>query len=296
LLVLPGLELTQKRLMVEQEKALKAFRPEIIQRFHLVLVERGEYINLPARFSSSDKMRLDQLIKEQTVRYGERLPRIDGYYVILKLLVFQWLKNEPPVTAKWLSDKSGYSYPTVAKALTRLADGIKKHSDRRIELKSFPRDEWARLLAVSDQVRSTTRFIDVSGQPRPAGALMRRLRETGRSDIAIGGVHGARRYYPELDLVGSPRLDLIVHCPLGAVNLDFVNRLDPGLARVEGAGKPAHLAVHVVRSRDSFFEKGKDDLFWADPVECLLDLHDERLEPQALEFLNNLVEHREKNR
>lgn len=93
LLVLPGLQLTQMRLKEEQEKALKAFRPEIMKRLKLVLVDGGEYRNLPARFSPSDRLRLDQLIKEETARHGERLPRIDGYYVILKILVLQWLKT-----------------------------------------------------------------------------------------------------------------------------------------------------------------------------------------------------------
>ena len=162
-----------------------------------------------------------------------------------------------------------------------------------MELKSFPRGEWARLLAVSDQVRSTACFVDTSGQPRSLERLMRQLQELKRADIAVGGVYGAKHYHPELDLVGSPRLDLTMHCPHEMRDLSFVKRLDPGLETIEGPGKPARLVVHVLRRKESFFKRGADGSLLADPVECLLDLHEARLEPQALEFLNMLIARRE---
>jgi CRP-like cAMP-binding protein len=293
LLILPGLQVSQKRLAEEQAKALRAFRPEITRRLHLVVEEGDDLRGLPAGISRSDKQRLKDVIKQETLRHGERLPRIDGYFVILKLLLLEWLKKKPPVTAKWLSETSGYSYPTVAKAISRLSDSIRRHSDRRVELRSFPRGEWARLLAVSDQVRSTVCFADVSGQPRSLESLMRRLQELNRADIAVGGVYGAKHYRPELDLVGSPRLDLTMHCPHGMRDLSFVKRLDPGLETVDGPGKPARLVVHVLRGKESFFERGSGGSLFADPVECLLDLHEARLEPQALELLNMLIGSRE---
>jgi hypothetical protein len=50
----------------------------------------------------------------------------------------------------------------------------------------------------------------------------------------------------------------------------------------------ALLVLHFVRRRETFFELGSDGVNWADPVECLLDLHEAHLEPQALELLNHL--------
>ena len=44
----------------------------------------------------------------------------------------------------------------------------------------------------------------------------------------------------------------------------------------------------IIRRKDSLFETNPLGIAWADPVECLLDLHEMRLEPQALEFLNFL--------
>jgi hypothetical protein len=46
--------------------------------------------------------------------------------------------------------------------------------------------------------------------------------------------------------------------------------------------------VHVLRGQSDFFQPRKAGLAWADPVECLLDLHESRLEPQAEEFLEAL--------
>jgi hypothetical protein len=48
-------------------------------------------------------------------------------------------------------------------------------------------------------------------RPRSPEVLLQRLSELNRSDIAVGGVLGARHYFPGLDLVGTPRLDLVVH-------------------------------------------------------------------------------------
>jgi hypothetical protein len=39
----------------------------------------------------------------------------------------------------------------------------------------------------------------------------------------------------------------------------------------------------------TFFQKSDDGMVWADEVECLLDLHEARLESQALEFLELLT-------
>jgi hypothetical protein len=50
------------------------------------------------------------------------------------------------------------------------------------------------------------------------------------------------------------------------------------------------MAVHFIRRPESLFVQGAGKTLWADPVECMLDLHDARLEPQALEFLRHFEE------
>ena len=103
---------------------------------------------------------------------------------------------------------------------------------------------------------------------------------------ALGGVLAARHYHPELDLMGLPRLDLCVHSPGRWPDVSFVRRLDPALEATPNPTEPARLIVHFVRQAKSLFLEGPDGLAWADPVECLLDLHEARLEPQAAELVS----------
>jgi hypothetical protein len=115
------------------------------------------------------------------------------------------------------------------------------------------------------------------------------LRALGRDDIAVGGVWGAKNYYPSLDLIGNARLDLSVHSPKKAVDLSFVQRLDPALVESTRRDEPPTLAVHTIRRAVPLFHSGKNDVSWADPVECLLDLHETHLEAQAQELLQSFV-------
>jgi hypothetical protein len=103
--------------------------------------------------------------------------------------------------------------------------------------------------------------------------------------LAIGGVLGAKHYFPDLDLVGTPRLDLSLHGPGKHMNLQFVERLDPALKRVADPLVPANVVVHAVSHADPSFAPRDGGLAWADPVECLFDLHEARLDAQASQLL-----------
>jgi hypothetical protein len=211
----------------------------------------------------------------------------EAFFDILRVLAVHWIRESGPITSKELSEQTGFTYPTISAALERLEPHLRRHSDRRVELESFPRDAWLKLIAQSEKVRSTHAYADRSGRPRSSETLLSRLREQERNDVAIGGVLGARHYVPGLDLVGTPRLDLVL-CSNRMDNADdLVRRLDPALKPVE-RGEPARIVVHTLYRPVSFFNKdGKGDTY-ADEVECLLDLHDARLEQQAIEFLEKL--------
>jgi hypothetical protein len=176
--------------------------------------------------------------------------------------------------------------------LGSLGSLLERRPDRRVILRWFPREEFARLLAVADRARSTTRFADQSGRPRTPESHLHRLETLNPPGLAIGGVLGARHYYPDLDLVGTPRLDLSLHSPGKRMNLDFLEKLDPALKRVEDPLAPANVVVHAVRQADAQFSPREGGLAWADPLECLFDLHEARLEMQAAQFLEALQHHR----
>ena len=184
------------------------------------------------------------------------LPRLLETTRLLRLAVGVQLRSADytgSVTSEWLKKTVGCSYPTVASSLRRVEASLYRHSDRRVELHHFPREEWWRLLAVGHEVRSTTRFVDRSGQPQIADVFLNRLKKLGRNDIAVGGVIGARHYQPSLDLVGTPRLDLSVHSRARNVDLSFVRELDPALKKSEGREEAARVVIHIVRRADPLF-------------------------------------------
>jgi len=71
-----------------------------------------------------------------------------------------------------------------------------------------------------------------------------------------------------------------------------MEKLDPALRRVEDPREPANVVVHAISHADSFIVPRDGGLAWADPIECLLDLYEARLEIQASQFLEALQKSR----
>jgi hypothetical protein len=290
LLCLSAPRMTEERIAAEWGLMQRSLRPEVARR----LAVRVLHADGRARsFGIVPDSMAVQLCSESSPverRSGTRLPRPDYSFIVLKLLVYGWLTHRGPLTTLWIAEAAGCSYPTVALALKRLGRVVRRHRDRRVELLDFPREEWGRLLLTADEARSTLRYADRSGQPRSAASLADRLRALRPENVAIGGVLAARHYHPELDLMGLPRLDVSVYSPGRWPDLSFVRRLDPALEATSDRTEPARLTVHFVRHAKSLFLESPGGFAWADPVECLLDLHEARLEPQAAEFVNALRE------
>ena len=286
LLVLTDSRITEERLQAELRLAEQTLRPDVMQRLALVIEKDHGYLGLPPDLGSGFRVWLDELVNKES---HEGNKRRQSHHAVLEILLHQWLLGKGPMTTDWIMKTAGSSYPTVANELRRLEHVLVRHSDRRVELRYFPSEEWARLVTLSDEVRATARFVDRSGQARSPQSLLRRLAQLGRNDLAVGGIAGARHYDPDIDLAGVPRLDLSMHCRDKRVDWSFVERLDPALEKTERRDEPAALAVHLVRREVSLFQSDDAGMQWADPVECLLDLHEARLEPQAREFLDFFV-------
>ncbi len=292
LIVLAEPRISFRRLEHEWDLAKQTLRPELIDRLSLVFVQEGKFRGYPQEPAAAILPKLKELVLQAQDKERHRLPRPDFPSEIFKILVHQWLLDSGPITAAWLGNVAGCTYPTISKALERLSSNLLRHSDRSFELQSFPKEPWSALVSRGDEVRHTLRFCDRSGQPRSTDALIRRLRRLGRKDIGIGGAIGARGHYPALDLLGAPRVDLTIHCSEGSLDTDFIKRLDPALVESETRGEPPALVLHVLRRKKAFFTPGTEGASWADPVECLLDLHEARLEAQAKEFFTCLVNRR----
>lgn len=287
ILVLTEVSITPERLHHEWQLATSVLAPDLLNRLSIYYEDDERLRGIPKELDTKTRSAIVDLIAPARNRAVSRLPRPDYSFWVPALLIHQWLLGQGPITTKWLMQTTGCSYPTVATTLRRMAHFIVRHSDRRVELRHFPKEEWERLVAISDKARGTIRYADRSGQPRSPESLLRRLRNLKREDVAVGGVIGAKNYHPELDIVGASRLDISVHCPASTADLSFVERIDPGLKRTEQRDEPASLVVHLLRRAESLFEPGEAGAAWADPVECLFDLHEARLEPQAREFLNS---------
>jgi hypothetical protein len=287
-LVLEEPIITESRLHEEWKSAASVLRPELFSRLSMAIHQAGEWKEFPISPKPLDLSLLDEIVRHELSRKPAISSRNSvAYYEILRILIHHWLLGKGPLAISSLMEMSGTSHPTVARSLERLAIYLRRHSDRSVELRRFPHEEWARLLAVSDEVRNTVRFVDRSGQARSPESLLRRLRQLQRQDIAVGGVLGAKHYQPSFDLIGNPRLDLSIHARRKAVDLSFVERLDPALELATRRDESPALVIHAIHRAESLFQADDHDLPWADPVECLLDLHEMRLESQALEFLNS---------
>jgi hypothetical protein len=289
ILLLDEPKVSESRIRAEWDSIQAIFRPEILNRLALVIHQKGAPDHIIGHLDRQEQDSISAIIEHgrQQAFSPKRRPS-EAFFDILRLLVIHWFRNSGPLTSKALCAQSGFSYPTVAASLEQLERYLVRHSDRQVELRSFPKDAWFKLVSQAEKVRSSTGYADRSGKPRPPNILLERLRELGRDDIAVAGVLGARHYLPGLDLFGTPRLDLVVDAKNGRGSNEFLRRLDPALKPVAD-GEPAQVVIHTLYRPETCFKKAEKGELWADEVECLLDLHEMRLESQALEFVEHLT-------
>lgn len=288
--VLVDSRMTPDRLARELQLFRSVIDPQVWSRIHVVLrIPPARFIGLPTGISEA--------WLEDVVLHQLALPNANAkgasQYTVLGLLILNWLQCAVPQTTESICRAADASYPTVAKVLKLLeAQGvILKESDRRVSLRKFPLDQWRRWVVASTDARKSVRFVDHSGQARSPEDLARRLQKLHRNDVAIGGVMGAKHHYPALDISGSLRLDLTVHGAAGA-DLSFVQRLDAALEPSHDLSDRPSVVVHFLTRKDSFFECDADGFVWADPLECMADLFDARLDNQADDMLRALIDAR----
>lgn len=292
-LVLIDPVLSPERIEGEWKSLERVLVPSIRDRLAIVMVRDGQFSGHPSTPDPGIQEYISESLATGT-HDAVSLRRPEYFFIVLSILMNRWFLNRGPVTAKHLGELAGCSYPTVASAVDRLVPYLLRHSDRSIELERFPHEPWLEYSSASRRLRGTRTFADGSGQPRSVDALLNRLSTRCDIDrgIGVGGILGARHWYPALDISGTPRLDFSIHCPTDTCDLDFVEQLDPALMETERDDPRAVLAVHFVRSAVSPFVDGPS-WSYADPVECLLDLHELRLSQQAEDFVGHFSASRE---
>jgi hypothetical protein len=233
-----------------------------------------------------------RLVEKVSAVAAERVRRLktNPAHDVLKLLLKRWLLSEGPIKMKDLQQQCGASQPTVANALRHWGKLIERTSDRAVAITNFPRDAWSEILALAPRSRGTTGYADRSGRTNDLGRLVERMKRTKPrlTRVAAGGVLAAKRWDPEFDLHGIPRIDLTVHAPRGELDLAFIRRLDPALAPTEDP-RSGIIVVHALTRAEPLFDRVEPkELQFADPVEVLLDLHELRLGAQADALIKRL--------
>jgi hypothetical protein len=295
-LVLTDTSITRRRLGEEWQQALSVLRPDVAERLALIVSKDGNLTGFPRDPDAQTRTAILEATGGEQPRIQHPRIRLNASFIVAKVLMLQWLTDGRPMTVRWLSRVTGFSYPSVAHVLKELGSLIERRSDRRFRLRYFPKEEFTRLLSVAPRARATVRFADRSGQSRTIEAHIRRLEKLNPSGVAIGGAAGAKYYSPDLDIVGVPRLDLSLHSPLTRPDLSFIERLDPALKRVTDSQEPATIAVHLLSQADPFYAPRKGGLSWADPMECLMDLAEAGLQKQAAQFLEVLMRKKQEKR
>lgn len=291
LCILVNTRITKVRLERELELFRALANPCLAQRVHVATyTQKTGYFNCPEEIPPPT---LEKMIQSHMGFVGQKAKGATQY-TIMGILILNWLNHVEPQTTDALCQASGASYPTVAAVLKQLEaeDAITKEADRRVSLRKFPMEHWRRWIGISSQHRKSVYFVDRSGQPRSPMDLARRLRDrVQREDIAVSGVMGAKFHYPLLDLSGDLRLDLTLHGS-PTTNLDFVRALDPALERTEDPREKPSLVIHFLTRLPAHFVTGDTGILWADPIECLTDLYEARLDYQADDMLRALIENR----
>ena len=259
--------------------------PTVLKRLTICLVKEGVMGGVPADAPQDIQKLLWQII--EAGRGKADVPHTDYSFVIPKLLIYYWLTSGVPMTVASLACAAGCSFLTAQRGLETLGSLVERNA-RKIRLRWFPEREWATLVATSTRARSTVRFAASSAEARDAYAHLRRLEKIAPPNLAIGGTRGAAHFFSSLDLVGAPRLDLSQHCPKERLDLSFIKKLDPALEQVHDLLQPATVVVHAVRHAEPMFTPREGGLFWADPVECALDLFEAQFTTQASQFLKYL--------
>jgi hypothetical protein len=226
-----------------------------------------------------------------------------------KVLLHRWLLDEGPIAVGTLSKQVGCSYPTAMEAVRRLSatEGlIARGRARSVALARYPRDRWAELLRAQRLVYPPAEFVNPVAEPGAVDGILRRLQRTKPKDAALAGVVAARRWDASFDLNGTPRIDVVLHAPMGRGRTgsgwakqasDFARRIDPALQRRTGSSGSSSsqvrgatvLVLHRTYRREALFlEEPGAPMPWADPVEVICQLNEMGLTAQAGELVRRL--------
>ncbi|MEY3204063.1 MAG: hypothetical protein RLZZ21_394 [Planctomycetota bacterium] len=277
--VLVGSRLSPGRLEEELQRVQGVLRPELASRIHCLL-DKGDRSRNVAAFSGPlhdvpDEFHawLDELVATERLRGHS--PQLPPRQIVVATLAQLRLRNQPPVTVKRLQETCGVSYPTVASVLKELSDKgwLEDRGERGVRMRQLTSGEWMELARDHARLRKVHLFTDPTGHTSAERMSKRLVRLQGAGKlprtIRIGGVLGASRHFPDLDITAAPRLDLSIDGDPAQI----AELIDAGLRPKTKAEQRVALAVHVTRDPPAIPAVGsRRQGQWAGELECLADL------------------------
>lgn len=246
---------------------------------------------------------------ESCIKYGTRLP-VGPFRAWLQALVNRrlafsgasssresvfgmvallFLKGVRTTSARQIQDWTGASHPTVAGVLRELVTSTAIHREYgKVTLQKFPLSAWEHWIARQADATKHVCFVNQWSGRQSISALIRRVRALNRSDIAISGLHCAKRSLSGLEFPESTCLQLTIHGS-PQTDLSFISRLDEGLTKSDSFQSDACLNVNFVSRSASFFEVDSSGDLWSDSVTCMINLHSTGYKSEADGLLQHLL-------
>jgi hypothetical protein len=261
-------------------------------RVHVVLGFPGTPLTLPALLEQANiGPALVELIAEK--RLSPNAPSsqraVAGLLFTLMLMNATW-----SLSAAEIGEYASASHPTVSAVLKQFLRYEAIHrSGNKFFMAHFPRFAWTRWLKAEVALRKSVYFVSRTGEPREPAAMCKRLGGIlDDAHVAVGGILGAKHWFPGLDISGSGRFELVINAN-PSIDLSFLKKLDPALERVVEEPLNPALVVHFLTRHEPYFQDKDDGFLWADPVVCLTDLHAAGFDHQAEDLLLHLLTKRE---
>jgi hypothetical protein len=220
-------------------------------------------------------------------------------YELLRLLVGASLEDDGPQPLAGLMEKIGASQTPIRTALTSLRAAELIPDTRWLEV--IPEQLSTETLSRIGALPQTLRFrFERGAQIKSPDALLDRARSLlqpgGPAEwraFALSGAPVAQMDVPALDLVGTPRLDLVAHLDRESDSFDpdLLRWLDDGLEPESNVLAPAPVVITVVRAKQVFTrDMGEPLVRCAHPMDVLLSLLDLGLRDQAIQYAKAMRE------
>lgn len=268
----------------EWDRLLPALAADIRERMKLVIVTP------PAPSATTTANRAaDELAA---------LPRPNYRFEILRLLIDANLEGKTRTRQQDLIDRIGASQTPIRAALNDLKKaGLLSPGAPALNVP--PEQLTVELLAKVQALPQTLRFrFERGAQIKPPAMLLTRAIQLLQPDaskewkpMALSGVPVAQAAVPQLDLIGLPRLDLVVHMGRDTETFDttLLRQIDDGLEPEPNVLAPAPVIVWIVRTGTPLHHDAAiDNARCASRGDVLLSLLDMGLREQAIQYVNGV--------